>query len=89
MTTLNYLFITVSHFVASLTLAPLQITMALFWFFFFPYAKSYAMLFISDDAFLAQAATLQNIMNGSSRLIFGILFDKWGFKVIFSFPQGG
>ena len=68
-----------------LSLVPLQITLALFWFFFFPYAKSYAMLFISDDAFLAQAATLQNIMNGSSRLIFGILFDKWGFKVRLNF----
>ena len=76
--------ITALHFIASVQL---QITMAMFWFFFFPYAKSYAMLFISDDAFLAKAAFLQNIMGGSSRLIFGILFDKWGFKVIL-IPRG-
>ena len=58
-----------------------QITMAMFWFFYFQYAKSYAMLFISDDAFLARAAALQAIMNGSSRIVFGFLFDKLGFKV--------
>ena len=53
----------------------------MFYFFFSPYAKSYAMSFISDDAFLAHAATLQYVMNGSSRIIFGFLYDKWGYKV--------
>ena len=42
------------------------------------------MLYISDDAFLAKAAISQSIMNGSSRMIFGLLYDKFGFKVIFS-----
>ena len=58
-----------------------QITLAMFYFFFSPYAKSYAMSFISDDAFLAHAATLQYVMNGSSRIVFGFLYDKWGYKV--------
>ena len=40
------------------------------------------MLYISDDAFLAKAAMAQSIMNGSSRMIFGIMYDKFGFKVI-------
>ena len=40
------------------------------------------MLYISDDAFLAKAAMAQSIMNGSSRMIFGLLYDKFGFKVI-------
>ena len=60
-----------------------QITVVVFWFLVSPYVKSYAMLFIHDDAFLAQVAFLQNMMSGSSKLIFGILFDKWGFKVGF------
>merc|ERR1712117_768383 len=49
-------------------------------FFFITYNKSYAMLYISDDTFLAAAATIQSVLNGSSRLIFGFLFDKYGFK---------
>ena len=59
----------------------LQISGFVLFFFFFTYNKSYAMLYISDDAFLAVAATIQSVMNGSSRLIFGFLFDKYGFKV--------
>ena len=58
-----------------------QLSGFLLFFFFFSYNKSYAMLYISDDAFLAFAATIQSVMNGSSRLIFGFLFDKYGFKV--------
>ena len=58
-----------------------QLSGFVLFFFFFSYNKSYAMLYISDDAFLAFAATIQSVMNGSSRLIFGFLFDKYGFKV--------
>ena len=57
-------------------------------YFFFSYNKSYAMLYISDDAFLAIAATIQSVMNGSSNLIFGFLFDKYGFKVGSQFAGG-
>ena len=39
------------------------------------------MLYIQDDKFLAVAAIIQNIMNGSCRLFFGFLFDRLGFKV--------
>lgn len=58
--------------------------MAMFFlfFFFFSYQKSYAMLYISDDAFLAKAAIAQSVMNGSSRMVFGLMYDKVGFKVI-------
>ena len=58
-----------------------QLSGFVLFFFFFTYNKSYAMLYISDDAFLAITATIQSVMNGSSRLIFGFLFDKYGFKV--------
>ena len=40
------------------------------------------MLYISDDAFLAKAAIAQSVMNGSSRMVFGLMYDKVGFKVI-------
>lgn len=59
-----------------------QLAMFFLFFFFFSYQKSYAMLYISDDSFLAKAAMAQSIMNGSSRMIFGLLYDKFGFKVI-------
>ena len=39
------------------------------------------MLYISDDAFLAKASMAQSIMNGSSRMLFGLMYDKLGFKV--------
>ena len=55
--------------------------MVLLWSFFNNYNKSYAMLYISDDKFLAVAAILQSVMNGSCRLFFGFLFDRLGFKV--------
>ena len=59
-----------------------QLTMVLLWSFFNNYNKSYAMLYISDDKFLAVAAIIQNVMNGSCRLFFGFLFDRLGFKVV-------
>ena len=66
------------------SLLPLfQLSGFVLFFFFITYNKSYAMLYISDDTFLAAAATIQSVMNGSSRLIFGLLFDKYGFKVRF------
>ena len=58
-----------------------QLAIFFLFFFFFSYHKSYAMLYISDDAFLAKAAIVQSIMNGSSRMIFGFMYDKLGFKV--------
>ena len=33
------------------------------------YAKSFGQVYISDDAFLVAAATVQNIMNGTARLM--------------------
>ena len=58
-----------------------QLAMVLLWSFFNNYNKSYAMLYIQDDKFLAVAAIIQNVMNGSCRLFFGFLFDRLGFKV--------
>ena len=58
-----------------------QLAIFFLFFFFFSYHKSYAMLYISDDAFLAKAAIVQSIMNGSSRMVFGFMYDKLGFKV--------
>ena len=66
----------------NISLLPLfQLSGFVLFFFFITYNKSYAMLYISDDTFLAAAATIQSVLNGSSRLIFGFLFDKYGFKV--------
>ncbi len=45
------------------------------------YQKSYGMLYINDDAFLAICATLQNVMNGSSRILWGSIFDCMGYRV--------
>ena len=59
-----------------------QLAMVLLWSFFNNYNKSYAMLYIADDKFLAVAAVIQNVMNGSCRLFFGFMFDRLGFKVV-------
>jgi hypothetical protein len=45
------------------------------------FEKSYGMLYINDDAFLAVAATLQNVMNGTSRIVWGRLTDILGYRV--------
>ena len=64
------------------TILLFQLAMVLLWSFFNNYNKSYAMLYISDDKFLAVAAIIQNVMNGSCRLFFGFMFDRLGFKVV-------
>ena len=45
----------------------LQITLSVILDFTGTYAKSFGQVYISDDAFLAAAATVQNIMNGTAR----------------------
>ena len=45
----------------------MQITLSVILDFTGTYAKSFGQVYISDDAFLAIAATVQNVMNGTAR----------------------
>ena len=45
------------------------------------YQKTYAQKFIQDDTFFANIAIVQNVINGSARLVWGGVYDKMGFQV--------
>ena len=45
------------------------------------YAKSFGQNYIQDDQYFAIVATVQNVINGSSRVIWGIIYDRMGYKV--------
>ena len=45
----------------------LQISISIILDFTGTYTKSFGQVYISDDAFLAAAATVQNVMNGTAR----------------------
>ena len=45
------------------------------------YKKTYAQKFIQDDQFFAAVAIVQNIFNGTARLLWGNVYDKMGFQV--------
>ena len=45
------------------------------------YAKSFGQNYIQDDQYFAIVATIQNVINGSSRVIWGIIYDRMGYKV--------
>lgn len=44
------------------------------------YQKAFGQIFISDDYFFLYVGLASNILNGSSRVIWGFLFDRKGFK---------
>ena len=44
------------------------------------YSKAFGLTFINDDHFYATVATVQNIFNGSCRILWGFCYDKFGFK---------
>lgn len=45
------------------------------------YQKAFGLQYIDDDKFLSLASTLQNVMNGASRIFWGIIYDRFGYKV--------
>jgi len=44
------------------------------------YQKTYGQIYISDDTFLAVAATVQSVVNGVGRITWGFIFDYLGYK---------
>ena len=47
------------------------------------YQKTFGMKFITDDFFFTYVGLASNLINGSSRIIWGYVYDLKGFKVIF------
>ena len=47
------------------------------------YQKTFGMKFITDDFFFTYVGLASNLINGSSRIMWGYLHDLKGFKVIF------
>jgi hypothetical protein len=45
------------------------------------YQKTYGQIYIEDDVFLSTAATIQNVVNGSGRILWGFFFDYLGYRV--------
>jgi hypothetical protein len=45
------------------------------------YQKTYGQIYIEDDVFLSTAATIQNVVNGTGRILWGFIFDYLGFRV--------
>lgn len=48
--------------------------------FVYTYQKGYGIKFINDDAFFSFIGVASNILNGSSRIIWGKIYDWKGFK---------
>ena len=49
--------------------------------FFLTYGKSFGLKYINDDSFFSYIGIVNNVLNGSSRIIWGKLYDWKGFKV--------
>ena len=47
------------------------------------YQKTFGMKFINDDFFFTYVGLASNLINGSSRIMWGYVYDLKGFKVIF------
>ena len=45
------------------------------------YSKTFGQIYITDDAFLSIAATIQNLANGSGRILWGFIYDYLGYRV--------
>merc|ERR1719317_1778412 len=48
------------------------------------FSKSFGLTFINDDHFYSIVAIFQNILNGFSRIFWGLGYDRFGFKKCFS-----
>merc|ERR1712142_831956 len=48
------------------------------------YSKTFGLTFINDDHFYSIVAVLQNILNGFSRILWGLGYDRFGFKKCFT-----
>ena len=44
------------------------------------YSKSFGLTFINNDHFFATVAIFQNILNGCSRIFWGLLYDRFGVR---------
>ena len=49
------------------------------------YSKTFGQVYIVDDAFLAVTATVQNVVNGGGRILWGFIYDYLGYKVYLLF----
>jgi len=47
-------------------------------------SKAFGLTFINDDHFFSYVAIFQNILNGSSRIVWGALYDRFKFKKCFT-----
>ena len=47
------------------------------------YQKPFGLTFINSDSYFATTAVVQNIFNGSCRIFWGFLYDRFGFKNCF------
>lgn len=47
------------------------------------YQKPFKLTFINDDSYFAIVSIVQNIFNGSCRIVWGFLYDRFGFKACF------
>eukprot|EP00092_Neocalanus_flemingeri_P012275 GFUD01013231.1.p1 GENE.GFUD01013231.1~~GFUD01013231.1.p1 ORF type:complete len:473 (+),score=82.72 GFUD01013231.1:152-1570(+) len=47
------------------------------------YSKTFGLTFIQDDHYFAKVAVFLNILNGSSRVVWGLAYDRLGFKQCF------
>ena len=45
------------------------------------YQKTYGQIYVKDDNFLSLAATIQNFINGTGRILWGFFFDYLGYRV--------
>ena len=44
------------------------------------YSKSFGLTFINNDHFFATVAIFQNILNGGCRILWGLSYDRFGFR---------
>lgn len=79
------------------SLSPIQVIKTLvfyqIWFGFFSitltigllnnYSKTFGLTFINDDHYYANLAILLNILNGSCRIFWGLVYDRVGYKKCF------
>ena len=49
--------------------------------FFLTFGKSFGLKYINDDAFFSYIGIVNNVLNGSSRIFWGKMYDYKGFKI--------
>ena len=49
--------------------------------FFLTYGKSFGLKYINDDSFFSYVGIINNVLNGTSRIAWGKMYDWKGFKL--------